>query len=51
MRLDTIVAYTDPDNVLSMAVLNRAGFTEVKSEHSDRKFEQKHPINNASMMG
>ena len=42
LNLDTIVAYTSPENFASMAVLQRAGFKQVKSEQADFKFEQHH---------
>lgn len=38
LKLDKIIAYTDPSNSASVAVLQRAGFTEVKSTDGDRKF-------------
>jgi len=43
LKLDTVVAYTDPENLGSIAVLQRAGFKKVKSEHADFKFAQHHP--------
>jgi ribosomal-protein-alanine N-acetyltransferase len=43
LKLDVIVAYTSPENSGSIAVLQRAGFKKVKSEHADFKFEQHHP--------
>jgi ribosomal-protein-alanine N-acetyltransferase len=40
LKLHTVVAYTSPANSESIAVLQRAGFNKVKSEHADLKFEQ-----------
>ena len=40
LKLHTVVAYTSPTNSESIAVLQRAGFNKVKSEHADLKFEQ-----------
>jgi ribosomal-protein-alanine N-acetyltransferase len=38
LELDKVIAYTDPDNFASVAVLQRAGFTEVQTADRDRKF-------------
>ena len=38
MRLDGIVAYTDPSNAASIAVLTRSGFHEVPSGRDESKF-------------
>jgi [ribosomal protein S5]-alanine N-acetyltransferase len=38
LKLDKVIAYTDPSNFASVAVLQRAGFTEVQASEGDRKF-------------
>ncbi|MBL8076972.1 MAG: GNAT family N-acetyltransferase [Anaerolineales bacterium] len=38
LKLDKIIAYTDPSNSASVAVLQRVGFIEVQSTDGDRKF-------------
>jgi [ribosomal protein S5]-alanine N-acetyltransferase len=43
LKLDTVMAYTDPDNFASQAVLKRAGFTRVKSDGTDTKYEVRRP--------
>jgi [ribosomal protein S5]-alanine N-acetyltransferase len=43
LRLEKVVAYTDPNNFASMAVLQRAGFIEIKNADVDRKFIISHP--------
>jgi ribosomal-protein-alanine N-acetyltransferase len=43
LKLDTVVAYTSPENLASIAVLQKAGFQKGKSEHADLKFEQHRP--------
>jgi ribosomal-protein-alanine N-acetyltransferase len=38
LKLDKVIAYTDPSNFASVAVLQRAGFIEVQASEGDRKF-------------
>jgi [ribosomal protein S5]-alanine N-acetyltransferase len=38
LKLDKVIAYTDPSNSASIAVLQRTGFTEVQATDEDRKF-------------
>jgi [ribosomal protein S5]-alanine N-acetyltransferase len=38
LKLDQVIAYTDPSNFASVAVLQRAGFSEVQAADGDRKF-------------
>ena len=43
LNLHSVVAYTDPANSASIAVLQRVGFNEVRNEGADLKFEKRHP--------
>ena len=43
LKLQSVVAYTDPTNSASIAVLQRAGFNKVRNEGADLKFEKRHP--------
>lgn len=43
LNLHSVVAYTDPSNLASIAVLQRVGFKKVKNEDADLKFEKRHP--------
>lgn len=43
LKLQSVIAYTDPANLASIAVLQRVGFTKVRHEGSDLKFEKHHP--------
>jgi RimJ/RimL family protein N-acetyltransferase len=38
LKLDKVIAYTDPSNFASVAVLQRTGFIEVQASEGDRKF-------------
>ena len=38
MKLNNVVAYTDPSNFASINVLKRAGFHKVENAHPDLKF-------------
>ena len=43
LKLQSILAYTDPTNSASIAVLQRVGFNKVRNDGSDLKFEKRHP--------
>jgi [ribosomal protein S5]-alanine N-acetyltransferase len=43
LNLYSVIAYTDPANSASQAVLQRVGFKKVSSEDADLKFEKRHP--------
>jgi len=51
LNLQNIVAYTEPGNSASVAVLRRAGFSEVKSPNADRKFARHRPPQTAALIG
>ena len=43
LNLHSVIAYTDPANSASIAVLKRVGFNSVRNEGADLKFEKRHP--------
>ncbi len=43
LNLHSVIAYTDPANSASIAVLQRVGFKKVKNEGANLKFEKHHP--------
>jgi ribosomal-protein-alanine N-acetyltransferase len=43
LNLQSVIAYTDPNNLASIAVLQRVGFAMVNNEGANLKFEKRHP--------
>lgn len=43
LKLHAVIAYTDPANFASQAVLQRVGFKQVGSDEADLKFETRRP--------